>query len=83
MTDAFQNQIDKRLHFAVSCALTLALCFVKGVVWWQAALVVLAIGIAKEAADYMLKIGTPDWLDLVADVAGILAAGAWLKIVGL
>lgn len=54
---------------------SLVLCAVLGVFLplWAAVLVTLAVGVAKELVwDKLLKKGTAEWRDIIADAVGIL-----------
>lgn len=39
--------------------------------YWQAALIVLSIGVAKEVYDKVSGKGTAEWKDIIADCIGI------------
>ena len=66
------QNIDKGYHFLVSAVLTAWLCLL-GIGILYAVLIVFLIGVAKEVYyDYKLSRGTPDYLDAVANIAGIL-----------
>ena len=60
---------DKLLHVVVSAALSAVLALV--LPWWAAALITLAIGVAKEVYDKVSGRGCAEWGDLLADVIGI------------
>lgn len=60
---------DKLLHISVSMVLTLELR--RFLPCWQAVLIVLTIGIAKEVYDKISGKGTPEWKDIIADIVGI------------
>lgn len=62
--------IDKYKHVVVSAALSAVLALV--LPWWAAALVTLAIGVAKEVYDKVSGRGCAEWGDLVADLVGIV-----------
>lgn len=62
---------DGLAHVLVS----LVLCAVLAALlpWWAAALITLAIGIVKELVwDKLLKKGTAEWRDIIADAVGIV-----------
>ena len=40
--------------------------------WWGAVLITLAIGIGKEVYDKISGKGCAEWLDLIADIVGII-----------
>ena len=66
---------DGLAHILVS----LVLCAVLGVFLplWAAVLVTLAVGVLKELIwDKLLKKGTPEWKDILADVLGIILGGS-------
>lgn len=72
--DMIQNIIskigaDKLLHISVSMVLTLELR--RFLPYWQAALIVLSIGVAKEVYDKVSGKGTAEWKDIIADCIGI------------
>jgi len=72
--------IDKQLHFLASALLT-AWIYVLGIDVLYASFIVFLIGVAKEVYyDYKLGRGTPDYLDVVANLVGILST---VFIVGL
>lgn len=67
------------MHFSVSAALAGAMRFTLAFFvcpFWAcfiAAAVTVVAGIAKELVwDYAMKKGTPDWCDVVADMAGMI-----------
>lgn len=60
---------DKLLHISVSMVLTLELR--RFLSYWQAALIVLSIGVAKEVYDKVSGKGTAEWKDIIADCIGI------------
>lgn len=62
--------IDKYKHVVVSAAMSAVLCLV--LPWWAAALVTLAIGVAKEVYDKVSGRGCAEWGDLLADLVGIV-----------
>ena len=62
---------DGLTHILVS----LVLCAVLAAFlpWWAAALITLAIGIAKELVwDLWMKKGTAEWRDIISDTVGII-----------
>lgn len=61
---------DKLLHVVVSAALSAVLALV--LPWWAAALITLAIGVAKEVYDKVSGRGCAEWKDLVCDLIGIV-----------
>ena len=61
--------VDKILHLLVSLSLTLELKRVLPV--FESALLVLTIGLLKEAYDKWLGKGTSDWKDIVANCIGV------------
>ena len=70
---------DHLLHGLASFALAMVVTAVLSafaaplpLVW--GALAALAVGIGKEAFDYLSKKGTPEFSDIIADLAGILGA---------
>ena len=66
---------DGLLHILCS----LVLCAVLGAFLplWAAVLISLAIGVLKELIwDKLLKKGTPEWKDILADALGILLGGS-------
>lgn len=68
--------IDKALHAAMGCVLTLALCrALRGRIFASAA-VVFAVLAVDEYCQRFSGSRTSDWRDLFADVAGILTAMA-------
>lgn len=74
-----QIPADKWMHFSVSAALAgvtrFTLAFFVCPFWAVviAAAVTVVAGIAKELIwDYAMKQGTPDWRDVVADMAGMI-----------
>ena len=69
---------DGLLH--ILCSLVLCAVLAAFLPWWAAALITLAIGIAKELVwDRWLKKGTAEWKDIIADAVGI-ALGAVLEL---
>lgn len=62
--------IDKYKHIVVSAIIAVALSLF--LPWWGAALITLAIGIGKEVYDKVSGKGCAEWLDLLADVIGII-----------
>lgn len=61
---------DKLKHALVSAVIaTLLSLFLP---WWGAALITLAVGIGKEIYDKVSGKGCAEWLDLLADIVGIL-----------
>ena len=61
---------DGLLHIVCSAALTSVLGWLAPL--WLAALLAFIIGIAKEIIyDKLMKKGTPQWKDVVGDLAGI------------
>lgn len=66
--------IDKQLHIIVSMLITLIVYVVCNSLI-TAILATVAIGVAKEIIwDYYLGRGTPDKMDIVADIIGIVMA---------
>ena len=64
---------DKKIHFIGSFAVCYALSLI--LITWQAALITLALGAAKELVyDKLMGKGTPEWLDFAADAAGVIIA---------
>ena len=64
---------DKKVHLIGSFATCYLLSLV--IVTWQAALITLILGAAKELIyDWAMKRGTPEWLDFAADGAGVIIA---------
>ena len=64
---------DKRVHLFGSLIVCYLLSAV--IVTWQAALVTLLLGAAKEIIyDKVLGKGTPEWGDMAADAAGVVLA---------
>ena len=61
---------DKPKHIVVSAILAVVLNLV--LPWWGTALITLAIGIGKEIYDKVSGKGCAEWLDLLADVIGII-----------
>ena len=61
---------DKLKHALVSAAIAAILSLFLS--WWGAALITLAIGIGKEVYDKVSGKGCAEWLDLLADVVGII-----------
>jgi hypothetical protein len=61
---------DKLKHIVVSAIIMVALSLV--LPKWAAAIITLAIGVAKEAYDKLSKKGYAEWEDLVADAVGIV-----------
>lgn len=61
---------DKLKHVVVSSAMAalLSLFFP----WWAAGLVTLSVGIGKEVYDKVSGRGCAEWVDLLADVVGII-----------
>ena len=61
---------DGLLHIVCSAILTSVLSWLAPL--WLAALATLIVGVGKEIIyDKLMKRGTPQWKDLVADLAGI------------
>lgn len=60
---------DKLLHISMSMILMLELR--RFLPCWQAALIVLSIGVAKEVYDKVSGKGTAEWKDIIADCIGI------------
>ena len=64
---------DKKIHLIGSFAVCYLLSLI--IVTWQAALVTLILGVAKELIyDKLMGKGTPEWADFAADAAGIIIA---------
>lgn len=61
---------DKYKHIVVSAAMSAVLALV--LPWWAAAVVTLAVGVAKEIYDKVSGKGCAEWGDLVADCVGIV-----------
>lgn len=61
---------DKLKHALVSAAIAAILSLFLS--WWGAALITLAIGIGKEIYDKVSGKGCAEWLDLLADIVGII-----------
>lgn len=62
--------IDKYKHIVVSAIIAVVLNLI--LPWWVAGLVTLSIGVGKEVYDKVSGKGCAEWLDLLADVIGIL-----------
>lgn len=62
--------IDKYKHIVVSAIITVVLNLI--LPWWVAALITLTIGIGKEVYDKVSGKGCAEWMDLLANVVGIL-----------
>lgn len=62
--------IDKYKHIVVSAIITVILDLI--LPWWVAALITLTIGIGKEVYDKVSGKGNAEWMDLLANVVGIL-----------
>ena len=61
---------DGLLHIVCSAILTSVLSWLAPL--WLAALATLIVGVGKEIIyDKLMKRGTPQWKDLVADIVGI------------
>lgn len=61
---------DKLQHALVSAVIaTLLSLFLP---WWDAAIITLIIGIGKEIYDKVSGKGCAEWLDLLADIVGII-----------
>ncbi len=74
-------QLDKKYHATGSALMVVILSFFMPLAY--AASLAFVIGVAKEVVhDWMLKRGTPDWLDIVANVAGISLAVIVLFLIG-
>lgn len=61
---------DKLKHVVVSSAMAALLCLV--LPWWVAGLGTLAVGIGKEVYDKLSGRGCAEWVDLAADIVGII-----------
>lgn len=61
---------DKLKHIVASAIIAVALNLF--LPWWAAGLITLAIGVGKEVNDKVSKQGCAEWVDLVADVVGII-----------
>lgn len=61
---------DKLKHIVVSAILMVALNLILPT--WVAALITLCIGIGKEIYDKVSGKGCAEWLDLLADIIGII-----------
>ena len=61
---------DKLKHVLVSAIIAVILSLF--LPWWGAALITLAIGIGKEVYDKVSGTGCAEWLDLLADIVGII-----------
>ncbi len=61
---------DKLKHALVSAIIAVVLSLF--LPWWGAALITLAIGIGKEVYDKVSGKGCAEWLDLLADIVGII-----------
>jgi hypothetical protein len=62
--------IDKYKHIVVSAIITVILNII--LAWWVAALITLTIGVGKEVYDKVSGKGNAEWMDLLANVVGIL-----------
>ena len=70
---------DKKWHMILSAAACLFLGLLLPI--WTAAGITLVLGFGKEGWD-LCGNGTPEWLDLAADVGGIAVAALLLSLVG-
>lgn len=61
---------DKLKHIVVSAIIAVALNLF--LPWWVAGLATLSIGIGKEVYDKVSGKGHAEWVDLLADLVGIL-----------
>lgn len=62
---------DGLLH--ILCSLVLCAVLVAFLPWWAAVLISLAVGFIKELVwDKLLKKGTAEWRDIIADAVGVL-----------
>lgn len=62
---------DGLLH--ILCSLVLCAVLAAFLPWWAAVLISLAVGFIKELVwDKLLKKGTAEWRDIIADAVGIL-----------
>lgn len=61
---------DKLKHVVVSAIICVVLNLF--LPWWVAAILILAIGVGKEVYDKVSGKGHPEWMDLLADLIGIL-----------
>ena len=74
--DKFSNFIlthigpDGLMHFSISASATAVLSLILPA--WIAFLIVFLFGIAKEIYDKWSKKGTPEWKDILCDLAGCL-----------
>jgi drug/metabolite transporter superfamily protein YnfA len=74
-------QKDKIIHFTASGVLA-SVVYLLFMDLWIACGASLAVGIFKEVVwDWLLKRGTPDWFDMVANVAGIASAAVLISVV--
>lgn len=66
---------DGLLHLGVSLILCLIIAIFLPI--WAAVLISLAVGVLKELIwDKLLKKGTPEWKDILADALGIILGGS-------
>ena len=61
---------DKLKHIVVSAIIAVTLNLF--LPWWVAATLTLAIGVGKEVYDKVSGKGHAEWMDLLADLVGIL-----------
>ena len=76
---------DKKLHFAVSCLIELALGAIlpSWLPWWRFVVNVGVFGCGKELYDYRHpESHDADWRDIVADAAGALAGEIIICLLG-
>ena len=71
--------MDKMKHFVWSFFIAVNVCAVLGILWGS--IITLAIGIAKEVYDKVSKKGCAEWLDMLADIVGILNAVSVIEII--
>ena len=68
------KRVDKLLHFLACFGITLTIAFLaEPSCWLHAVMAAMAASFAKELVDQWLYHGF-DWMDIVADLAGICAA---------
>lgn len=71
-------RVDGLLHILAVYAIVLTFC--GPVSWWVADLIAIGVFILKEVLDFITKKGTPEWHDIICDLAGLLLADGviWL-----